>query len=643
MPSDQSDASSNKNKATATATEELNLHSETNAIDAAEPEPPGLPEPSGTSGADKQTKEVVIKDKRRNRKLFVISSHQSRAARDGKPALAAQQNVDRCLENGDEATGKNDFERAARGYEDALVMLEELDQDNHSKASECLQNLVNAQLQLEDPDKALLSLRKLCKLDAEVAKSHQTVALLGEVGALYESKGAFDQARTIYLEALSLASDVLPPNDPVAEWLNQAYIDLQRQQSSNSGLSDHIKDTEAQNLLAARKHTTSQLAEIPTPKTIKPTENKSSRPNKFATRFAGAANRAFDRKELREILHAPWFSVVVTVLLLCCCVKFCAVIQSGPRVADKTPVAIPTDFSGMEYTSCDHNVSVKFSPNSECTILNSGQATKASYKLLNRDWLDLRTIFCGYLSRKEFWYQCDANRLLGADRVALYNPNSPELAVVRRMWWYADYAQKCYKESRRYPSDAEKCKEADASFVYNNPITGQADYAAIILQKELNSDIDLTTRGVNDRHWRPGAILCLCSNFQKFLIQGFDSYGRPFPSSDPNRYFAIECKNGAILTKHEPDHSVSPGIDNGASVPTKVFLCENPNIESTVQWLRKFFQILLWTIFSLACLFCYSSHKSKGVRKAKSASIVAVTVSIMLLAIWYMLAWQSIT
>jgi hypothetical protein len=347
-----------------------------------------------------------------------------------------------------------------------------------------------------------------------------------------------------------------------------------------------------------------------------------------------------DHQPARALSQAPWLLALVTLLLAFACIRLCT-LQFQPSVSNESRVSMPTDFTGMQFLSCDQKTAVKFRSQGECAVYKSGHRANVKYTLVKGDNFDLFSLCRGYLSRSEIWYRWNDEGIVGRDNIVLYRPDAPELAVVKKMWWYASFAQQYYKEGRLYPSDAEKCKQSDPNFTYVNPITGASDYAAIVLQKNADGEAKFASRAGNSRHWRPGAIFCLCSDYKKFLIQGFDRQGRQLTSSDPTRYFTIDCENGIDLTKSEQLRAQSlPEIveDNTAA---RVLVYESPDVEATVQWTRSFIQIVLWTMLFIAGFSCYAVHKSQYSSQARVVSIISIALSLFFLGAWYIVAFHA--
>src|SRR5277367_1647617 len=172
---------------------------------------------------------------------------------------------------------------------------------------------------------------------------------------------------------------------------------------------------------------------------------------------------------LRTFWHSPRLLFLLSAMLLFCFVQVFAVLQLEHGISSKVGLSIPSDFGGMQFDSCDRKSKIKFSSPDDCVISQAGHVSNAKYTILSAGQIDLTAMIRGYLARRELWYRRDAAGLVDKDGLVFYGPNSPELDIVRKMWWYADFAQKHYKESRLYPSDAERCKQSDPHFQYINP------------------------------------------------------------------------------------------------------------------------------------------------------------------------------
>jgi len=337
--------------------------------------------------------------------------------------------------------------------------------------------------------------------------------------------------------------------------------------------------------------------------------------------------------------NSPWISSLLILVVLLFAGQSYALLQVTHLFgASSSPSNLDT-LSKKQFESCDKNYRITFSEHHDCAIYKSNTVTNAKYNLLSVGRFDLSALVIGYLRRKEYWYRCAPEGLLDQDGIALYRHDASDLKIIKRMWEYANLAQSVYKKSKIYPSDAVLSKQLDPSYYYLNPITGKTDYAPIVFEKH-DSVIDLQKR--RPRRWRPGAILCLCVNYNHFYVQGFDREGKPFLSSNPARYFVIECKDGIILTEAERSqlkNKVPQKSNNGL---TQVFVCETADMENSVHFLRQYTQLSLWTFVGIACLWWYLCCKTNLSRKFKSLSIGVVMISLLFLTTWYTCAFWVI-
>src|SRR5208283_2521139 len=172
------------------------------------------------------------------------------------------------------------------------------------------------------------------------------------------------------------------------------------------------------------------------------------------------------------------------------------------------------------------------------------------------------------------------------------------------------FAQKWFHTKHSYPTDVEKCKALDKGFQFLNPFTSRQDCAAIVYVKNMPGDPGWSVRPTNLHdypHWRPGGISCICIGGTRFYIRGCDRNGSPLTASDPKRFYVIECKDGANLTKatllREDGQTKS---DDGAR-PQRVYIGSRPGQEATIRSFRLFSCITAWIWAVLAGLWCFSA------------------------------------
>jgi hypothetical protein len=277
-------------------------------------------------------------------------------------------------------------------------------------------------------------------------------------------------------------------------------------------------------------------------------------------------------------------------------------------------------------------------PHDQCVFHKAGSSTNARYSILS-DNPDLVALFKGHLAKNEMWFQYQTDSVTDEDRTVMYRQDAPEMAVVRKMRWYADFAQQQFRETKFYPSNTDQTKRLDPNYGYINPISGKGDFANILLQIRQNNNFDFAKALFADHHAHPGEIYCMCINNKTFLIQGYDRDGKPLTSSDPNQFFTIECQNGVI--KKQPALAKTDALSMKTDEPKKaiqVYFFSKPGQDSSIQWLRRFSLILLWAGLLVAGLFWYVSQKTDKPQNVKDMSVVGVVAAVLFIVAWYMIA-----
>ena len=552
------------------------------------------------------------------------------------------QETDTCLQSGELALQTEDYDTAVQNFSQALALLKSV--ADVEKSKRCLFSLLDSYVHLQEANNIMTALAELGKLDAETVRNKQTIVVLTEAAKIFADQERYDDCWSSYWKALELAGTLLPVDDPLVEELNQSYIELRKRYSEREG--GMLKEKDAETVLAGsrkRRITNWQDKPVPSPPTLRPTNlaGDSLESNILLKRFTEAAAYALEHKKIGRAFQSHWFLLLVSACFVFVCARFSIVqFESGP--SPQHSAVVPSNFSGMKFQTCDKLTTISFLTKDTATIDRSGHTIQTSYTVIGNGVPDLGSLILGYLRRNEIWYQYDASRIIGGDNIILYGDTAPESRVVRKMWWYADFAQRYYSESRLYPSDAGKCKQSDPQFAYTNPFTDKQDYAAIVLQRKFDGAANFTDAQAHNqqRHWRPGAIFCLNTEYKKFMIQGFDRNGKLLTSSDPNLRFTILCQNGINLSARglaQTRIETSPPTE---AASTRLFVTGSENMAGTVQWTRSLCQILLWTWLCLSSFWTYACHKSKSGQKALLWGVVSSLFSLVFLLAWYIAAFQ---
>jgi hypothetical protein len=530
---------------------------------------------------------------------------------DDKLKLEYQQDLDLKLHSGKESFGRGNFAQSLKHFEDAVALLNCLQLQDSHQMKFCFRNLLECYQEVGDPDRALETLDRLIKIDDSLTGSEK-VKILTNSASLFANNSRYDEAWATYWRALELASDVLPDDDPLMSELNEAYISLHKKFSAQDNRRAPLKDGEATSVLTSSRKQLTDLLEKPAPSPPK-SRSLARKSYNMLDRFIGAARGVSKNKKSRALLQSNWFMFALTAVFLICVVELFAVVRVERKLTATPTNTMPVDFSDMHFLTCDRKKSINFKSRTQCEVDNADGSIDSHYKLLPKDHTDPFSLLFS-LSGNEIWYQFEQGALIDSDKLTLYNAASPELELVKKMWWYSNFAQKYYKTKHVYPSDAEQCKLSDPSFTYINPFTGKADYAAIISQKHAGDGISLASRRENARHWRPGAICCLCINDNRFIVQGFDRNGRPLTSSDLSQFFVIESQNGSTVTASS--FPTSPNsLGNGGDKDKQILISDVPGLEGTVKLLKRLLLVSLWTIVGCLAFWGYADFKTRQKRR----------------------------
>ena len=145
---------------------------------------------------------------------------------DGKKLMAVQLNVEKDADFGEEAINKGDFAAAAQHYQDAVALLVEAPFPNREKMKHCLNKLLAVYTKLNEPDKILAVMEEKDAIDPLNIQSRQAIETLSGAANVFAKNRRYDDAGSVYMRAIRMASFVLPSDDSLANELNDAYVDL---------------------------------------------------------------------------------------------------------------------------------------------------------------------------------------------------------------------------------------------------------------------------------------------------------------------------------------------------------------------------------------------------------------------------------
>jgi hypothetical protein len=219
--------------------------------------------------------------------------------------------------------------------------------------------------------------------------------------------------------------------------------------------------------------------------------------------------------------------------------------------------------------------------------------------------------------QREFWFQRRDAGLVDQDGTILYPTGAPELALAKKMESYCNLVAAKYKETKLYPSDAAKLEKiAPKEFRYTNPFSGKVDQPIVLYKRFAAAEKSWTEKTQfgqmwsEEPAWKPGAIHCLCLDYCRFFIRGFDRDTHPLSGTLPGSSFYIELKDGVNLTPTQQGKTVEDNKDGGAA---SFYISNNPSMQMIVATMRQLVLIIFWLLIlvPIALIAGHFIRKSK--------------------------------
>ncbi|MFN8552060.1 MAG: hypothetical protein U0103_11265 [Candidatus Obscuribacterales bacterium] len=209
-------------------------------------------------------------------------------------------------------------------------------------------------------------------------------------------------------------------------------------------------------------------------------------------------------------------------------------------------------------------------------------------------------------AKREIWLQRTDSGYVDQDGTILYGASAPELQIARKLDTYAALLTAKFKESKIYPSDAERMEHiSPKDFRYTNPFTGKADQPVVQYKRFAAADATWTdhTRQAHawadEPPWKPGAIHCVCLDYCRFFIRGFDRNGQPLLSA-PGVADYVELKDGKDMNPRRNDKIV----DDKDRTPATFLVSRSSGLPLTVGVMRQTAPLLpiVLVVIVLACI-----------------------------------------
>lgn len=277
-------------------------------------------------------------------------------------------------------------------------------------------------------------------------------------------------------------------------------------------------------------------------------------------------------------------AVLSIVLLLCSSTLIKSLYTQSD---DYHPSAISTLRDQHHYKSTDGAKSLAISDKDTVLTVN-GKAIHGKIKTVSD--ADLISLVMAPPAKREIWFNRTDAGFVDQDGTILYGSGAPELQIAKKIDDYAALLTARYKEAKTYPSDPEKFEHiSPKDFHYTNPFTGKVDQPIVQYKRFAAADAswtDHTRQGhawADEVPWKPGAIHCICLDYCRLFMRGYDRDGHPLVGAVPGVADYVELKDGNNMNPRRTDKVV----DDKDRTPATFMVARNSGLQFEVGVLRQ--------------------------------------------------------
>ena len=343
------------------------------------------------------------------------------------------------LSSGKFAYDRGQFGQALEHFQRALIELDKMPQPDPDLYETCLSDLLDVYIFLDRPDDALAVARSLRGRYGVIRRDKESVSLMLRTASLHQRLDNLGEAKIIYLEALELASEVLPAEDPIHARLNKGLLETHKKRQKDSSLTDGDKKKLLDSTQSG-KVTQEPLSRRKIQQITK--ERKLDSGNSIFSRSLQFVVYRFQALLYAPALKSPLFLTGLGIVLLWCigATVFGLHLERSIRGSSDSQIALG-QLHGKDFKSVDDNKSLFFLSQTECRIGRDNAAQAAAFTVLNGQSDDYGKILSGAMHpAEEHWYQrCDAG-FIDQEGTVLYAKDAPEFRVVQAMKNCADFA-----------------------------------------------------------------------------------------------------------------------------------------------------------------------------------------------------------
>ncbi len=532
------------------------------------------------------------------------------------------------------------LESARDHYSVLIQRLEERNEPDPRLLVECMTILADIHVLLDEPQEAVNVLEKAKRVKGGPSiKPEKYLSALLKLAAKYENQEAI--AEPIYLEAIKLAADELPKDDPLHERINDAYVQMSKRKLEKNRT---VRADDVSSIMRTGAHE-SMLKRKPTREVAELSAEFESKikPPTIEMSVTKAVEEISDSTVMRALNSLP-MQLILSLLLFAC--GACIFIVLKPFEQYKLP-PLRVELS-PKFQTVDGLKVIEFKGGKTVSIYDEGIVEVGKYQLIRgniEDLFDLlrrhmrtRTVFCRVHEEpsqgKDFTYLCDE------EGRKLFPPEGPEQRVVKQMWWYAGFAQWHYKEKHCYPEKTEPWSKCAPGFVYVNPMIGKPVYCTMSTASGAANKLipNMMAAGApfpREAAGRPGGINCVVFEKVRFFVRGFDRRGVLICGDKPDKAFYIECTDGLNLTQNYLKAFGDKPPKQGDTSPFRfIIVPEGKELPDHFNLICTYAPPILWCYFAISVLVSLIGFAAKRLRWYHYLTTILSTA---LLLAWYCL------
>lgn len=196
---------------------------------------------------------------------------------------------------------------------------------------------------------------------------------------------------------------------------------------------------------------------------------------------------------------------------------------------------------GAEFKTPDGMSTVKIADSSTLYRWDHGDVWEVKYFTPNFSFGDILKLTSGCRKNAEHFVIMAPDYLVDDTGLIFYGPDTPEVSLVKRMWWYPGFINYYFGKFKKYPDKEEDWMNTVEDYNYTNPFTGELEKASFVAVASAIEPPPTVAK--------PGAIIILSTPTGDSTICGYDRNSRLITSSVPGKPLLIQLKKGVNVTE----------------------------------------------------------------------------------------------